>query len=319
MEHFSVEPGQYGLELHLRSRWSDRIEGEMTKFQINGLSINYNDKSEGGDVEFLRRLPWLRSLKIIDRTLKDLSPVSCLAELRQLQIDTPCKRPLDFKRLVKIESLHLTWCTGSESLFELPHLRTLSILHLPTDKVGLLERAELLETLGISACAARSLDSLRALRRLRRLSLAMFRQLESNSFLADLTELRELDVTSCSGFRSLEPLRCCKSLRRLSFLNGDPIESLEPLLDLHELQRFGLYDDAQVADGKVSHLLSIESLRSATFKNRRRYDAKLAQMPQEPWTLAADLAAEEREESEDLPAGALLGPGPQVLAPYPKP
>ncbi len=135
---YVIVPGRYGPELVLTAAWDDSLEEVIRKNSIVGLELNYAKGWTDRKVDFLRGLPHLKSLKVIDWKIASVDEVNLLHELRELQISTYCKTKIDFSGLTHLVHLNLEWRTGCDGLFALPDLRYLFINRLPANKAPLL-------------------------------------------------------------------------------------------------------------------------------------------------------------------------------------
>ena len=117
----------------------DRLEFDYTPTQIvtkvwtewhrakydakRAIAVNIG---EAGDVEFVRELPGLRSVWVID-PLRDDTPVFDVPTLEQAVLYTRCKKPLVAERLPRLCDLIIDGRPGLESLDGHPSLRRLQV------------------------------------------------------------------------------------------------------------------------------------------------------------------------------------------------
>ncbi|SEO99271.1 NACHT domain-containing protein [Amycolatopsis saalfeldensis] len=228
-----------------------------------------------GDWEFIRSLPRLRGLTVLDPALTDLTPLAS-ANLEFLAIlhGGPRAEPLDLTQLEPARTLTrldlLTPATGYAALGALPRLTGLQLARfgdaamLP--ELGRLTRLELVglrdvdglrdlapldfldhpQWFGLHRC--RDLSDITRLPRwagtLQRVWLRDSPELDP----APLSALADLELLDLSGsaVESLEPLRGMKALQTLRLTDHHPLPDLAPLRDLPALRHLWLYDSTDV-------------------------------------------------------------------------
>lgn len=79
-----MEDHEYGRNLVLNGSWNYTIVDAVEKSKASGLWIIYARGFVGDNIDFLAKLPKLRSLLTIAYNIEDLSPINHLHELRYL-------------------------------------------------------------------------------------------------------------------------------------------------------------------------------------------------------------------------------------------
>jgi internalin A len=169
----------------------------------------------------LEALPCIQLLSFHEcRALSDLSGISSLFRLRELAIFDAVSIT-DLQPLTSLKNLQ------SFYLHAAAHIHTLAGLE------------DLLQIHTLCACDCPELTDFRALSGLTKLeTLWLYKTpIEDLSLLAELKELRELNLDYCERLHDISALEQLPKLERLQLQGADQIEDVRPLLRIPSLQR----------------------------------------------------------------------------------
>ncbi|CAN1751416.1 Disease resistance protein L6 [Linum perenne] len=240
------------------------------------------------EVMSVERLETLRSLSMEDCTSITKLP----ANLKTLEISgcTGLTEVMGFGRLELLTELNMSGCSSVKELPDLSCLRNIVSLDISKcnqlKEVRGIESLELLEQLVMSNCSwIKKLPDLSGCKKLCRLNIGGCVQLaEVSGNLSALANLRELDISGCTGFPEIQGLGDLIMLETLvisdaqNLINIDGLESLSHLNDLKlqgclvleklpislanltKLQELSIHKCTQLAE--VTSLERLEDLRS---------------------------------------------------------
>lgn len=272
-------PGTYGRRALLRGDWDDRMADFLKAFDVVEIELNMAKGWYGTNLSFFSKLPWLLSVEILDMRLQDVAPVHELHKLKELEITTYCKTPMDYSCFPELERCGLEWRPRSESVFDCTTLKKLFINRYKGKDTDCFSRLVNLEDLTLLNAPIRNLLGLKSLVKLQRIRIGLLRQLGSLTGIEQLVNLRELDINTCRRFRSLAPIESLMRLEKLFFSNCGEIESLRPLSKLTNLNWIGFCESTNILDGDLLPLMNLPNLERLSLKNRRHYSHKRQEFP----------------------------------------
>jgi hypothetical protein len=270
----TFEEGAYGLRAIVRAPWSDRILHLIREREVRELELNHAKGWAGDDLSFLKELPELEALQVIDFKIESIGPIHALKALRALQVSTYCKTEIAFSQFPRLEECSLEWRPKARSLFECTTLRRLFLNRYDGKDLSDLRQLRNLEWLAVLNAPIENLRGIERLGRLRYLRLANLRRLTSLRGIEELQLLEELDINTCRKVTSIGEVRRLLSLKRLFLNNGGNIDSLKPLRGLEELEAVVFYESTNIVDGDLSPLIGRRKTVAASFQNRRHYTHK---------------------------------------------
>ncbi len=276
---FTLESGPYGTRAVVQRYWEDAFIPDIVSSGAVELELNHAKGWGGSDLEFLRKLPHLRSLEVLDFRIPSVEPVHALHELRSLKILTYCKTPIRFEAFEQLEDCSMHWRSRCESLFEMRTLRSLFVYGYPKKSFEPFARLRSLESLSLAGGPFRDLDGIGNLSKLTHLRLAALTKLETLEGLQKLAHLEDLRIDGCRKFRSISPLAELRALRVLTIGDGGEIDSIRPLECLSNLEQCVFDGTTNVLDGDLGVLLRLPKLRHTAFMNRRHYSLKREECP----------------------------------------
>jgi Leucine-rich repeat (LRR) protein len=250
------------------------VESGLTYLRLSGY-LGWTSK----DIGFLKDLKFLERLDLMAPTVKDISPLYELPNLNDLSISGTVP-PIDFGKLPSLRRLALTWSIKKyESLLECTQLQHLSMTHFNQPDLMALVQLRNLEKLDLGYSNFSSLNGIQELQKLRGLGLAVINFLESLAGLEGCSLLRVFVVEKAKMLRDIVALGSLGELRTVGFADCPSLTSIRCLEGLPNLQAVNLLNTTNVADGDLSPLLSLPSLKNASIRDRRHYSHQNAELP----------------------------------------
>lgn len=273
---FEVEEGKYGPRLIVRSAWQSEIAEYIHRHQIKELELNYAKGWKRGNLSFLSSIPHLEAFKIIDWKINDISPIHYLNQLRTLEVSTYCKTEINFLSFPNLEKCSLQWRPKAKSLFKSKNLKRLFLNRYTGKDTASFSELVGLQSLSLANCPVRDLDGLKTLKHLSFLSLHRLTKLESISAVAELTNLKALEINVCRKVRSINGIVKLSQLRKLELNDNGDLDSLAGIEALQSLESFLFYGTTNIDDGDLSPLTKLKKLSKLSFKDRKHYSHKLS-------------------------------------------
>ncbi|HTO00071.1 MAG TPA: hypothetical protein VL068_05290 [Microthrixaceae bacterium] len=122
---FRIERDDDGDTLVVTDWWTDTISRLLAEGRADGLDLNYARGFKDTDLAFLQDWP-LKRLKILARTIKDLSPISRLSgTLIALSVETAPNAQIDLGGFPDLTALSAIWSQVHSSVPQAPQLRDL--------------------------------------------------------------------------------------------------------------------------------------------------------------------------------------------------
>ncbi|HKV38806.1 MAG TPA: hypothetical protein VJX67_06310 [Blastocatellia bacterium] len=268
----TLEDGTYGPRAVLNSGWSDSVIDYLTNNGVVELELNQAKGWRGGDLSFLSEFPALKSFKIFDFNIKDITPIHFLHDLRELGVTTYCLTEIDFSAFPRLDTCGLEWGRRkASSISDCTTLKKLMVSCYKGKDVDPFARLINLESLAILVAPVGNLHGLNALRNLRRLRLGRLTRLTSLAGIEGLADMEELNVDTCRAISNIEQVASLLRLRKLFVDNCGEIDSLKPMEKLSNLEMVGFVESTNILDGDLSPLIGLRNLSRLAFQNRRHY------------------------------------------------
>jgi hypothetical protein len=106
-EEIQIEEGTYGPRAVVAGGPSDQIVTCLLQNRVAELELNDGKGWRDNDLSFLRRLPDLKSLTIIDLSIRSIHEIHSLHNLRALNITTYCDTEIQFSAFTALEECAL--------------------------------------------------------------------------------------------------------------------------------------------------------------------------------------------------------------------
>lgn len=269
----SIQHGDRPERWVLHGAWQAEYAARIRRSGILALEINPARGFVGEDLEFLKDIPELEILEVIDHHLVDDTGVGHCETLQRLVLNTYAKTSPDFSRLSQLTDLYIEWRQAASAVYDQVQYKRLRIQSFPETDLSALRALTGLTRLAVAD--ARGLASLTGLERLARLEfLGVYRapKLRSLKGVEALHRLLALEIQQCRDVDSLDSIAGLTTLRRLLFAENGTIPTLAPLAEMRQLEEFHFYGSSKVKDGAIRQLLDLPNLRKVSLQNRRHYD-----------------------------------------------
>lgn len=271
--------GRYGLVATATGPWTEVETRAALDASVGEIDLNRYQGWEPTTVQFLRSFPLLRALRLLAFELGDVEPIHALSALEMLQLTTGPRTPLRLAELPALLRCSINWQSGTESIFACERLRSLLISDYPGISSGPFGRLGGLHYLEFRDGGLVEIRALGRLARVEAMRISGLRKLRSLDGIQDMTALRRLELHSSRFGGSLEPLSALHDLRRIALNSVGRIDSLAPLAHLAALEEFWMDGTTDVADGDLSVLLSMPSLKFVGFNGRPHYSHMMRDFP----------------------------------------
>lgn len=126
-ENIKIEPGQYGLKATLLSGWSSEVCEYLLDTEIAELELNQGKGWRGDDIEFIGKFKSLKAFRILDLSIRDISPVHFLKDIIDLTLVTYSKTKLDFSQFSDLKKCDFIWNNNCDSIFGCDKIEILCI------------------------------------------------------------------------------------------------------------------------------------------------------------------------------------------------
>lgn len=236
--------------------------------EVNGLRV-----SGVSDLSFLKDLPNLLYLEVVDQKKVNTRHLDGLENLRGLRLHSP-GAGVDFSCFPHLEVFVGDWHVDNRNVDRCRELRRLCVWHFQPRSRDLFDLANSvrLEQLRIIQTTIASIAGLKTLEDLRYLTIEYAPKLESLDALRDgHPEIRELKLSKAKGIRSYLPIASIGHLRRLQLGSCGPMPDLKWVKGLNELDFF-TFVDTNVDSNDLSPLLDLPKLEYVGTMNKRAYN-----------------------------------------------
>lgn len=259
---------------------SDQIDEERLLVNAKSLKAISVDMYDGSmDFTLFGMMPWLESLSIESKNLRDLGFVSKMENLKALRVkygafltlaplsDRPELVELSVESCDELKDMSaIGGLTGLEKLqVDLPYncpspdlsgLTNMRELYLESfDETGFLKNMTGLETLTLDGCIMNNPSDFEGLTSLRRLKCTSFTSTERDySFITRLSALEELDMRGMSTYDDISGIFNLPTLKRLNISNMSCEINFGKIADNSTLEELGvdhmkLYNNVQISGG----------------------------------------------------------------------
>ena len=170
------------------------------------------------------------------------------------------KELIDWTVFTRLEELFTPYSKRFVNLFTHPALKTIFIEKFTEENYRFPEN-EILHTLSIEGSLSCDWSTLTHFNKLEALYLCEIKSLTDISWLEDLNNLKELDLSLCKNIEAItEAISKIKSLKYLHIFQSGVIESLQSLASLTSLEEFTIENKGKLMDKNISFLDKIPNL-----------------------------------------------------------
>ena len=96
INNIEFENSLYGTKAILKGLWQESNLKLLLDKNVQEIELNDGKGWRGDNVDFLRSLPNLKSLILIDLSIKSIDAIHSLSGLIKLHLTTYCKKPVNF-------------------------------------------------------------------------------------------------------------------------------------------------------------------------------------------------------------------------------
>jgi hypothetical protein len=269
-----LEQSIFGTKAVIKGIWKDSYLNFLLENEVQELELNDGKGWIGQNLEFLKDLPDLKSIIIIDLKIISIEPIHYLKELVSLKVITYSKNPINFKSFPKLVECGFEWIKGSESLFEMSNLKKLFINRYNKNNSDVFSKLVNLESLSILNSQIENLLGISSLRKLQNLRLGNLKKISTLQGLENLKDLETLEIQKCKGILDVSVIFNLTKLKQLFLIDMGNISSINGIENLTSLNEFLFYESTNISDGDLIPLKNLPSLRKISFHNRKHYTLK---------------------------------------------
>lgn len=277
MKEFIIENGKYGKRLVLCSVLTEEIARYCIDNKIKELELNWAKGFKAENLSLIKGLDFLEAFDICDYTIKNISDICFLENLKDLHISTYSKTPIDLSNFKQLESLSLFWHKGVSGLDKLQNLKKLFLYKYNPASKDLSEISYLknLEYISLKSPAIESIGMIENLKNFNFLGIYGATKLMNIEGLAYFKYLKRLEIDTCRKINNINILEQMPSLETLSISNCGDIESLEPIRKLQNLTELRFIESTNIIDGNIKIISELPKLKKIIFQNRKHYNLKM--------------------------------------------
>ena len=252
--------------------WNEEMADAVTSGVAPRVVLNHALGYDEPDLSFLVGLP-IRELKIVDRRIADLTPVSSLAEtLEGLDVEVAPDVRIDLTAFPNLHRLGATWAQVSATIDAVPRLRRAALDAYDAPDLAPLAPLGALEAISLKERPRlRSLDGLGALPAITHLGVFGATALTDVQALRGRERLVRLDLQACRRLTSVSELAGCTGLHVLDVAEGGDLDSAAPLGGLLALEELYAYGSTRFVDPDLSALARLPRLVEVRMQSRRHY------------------------------------------------
>lgn len=170
------------------------------------------------------------------------------------------KELIDWSIFTRLEEVFTPYSKRFVNLFTHPTLKTIFIEKF-TEENYQFPKNEILNTLSIEGSVSCDWSTLTHFNKLEALYLSEIKSLTDISWLGDLNNLKDLDISLCKNIEAIiEVISKIKSLKYLHIFQSGVIESLQSLASLTSLEELTIENKGKLMDKNISFLDKIPNL-----------------------------------------------------------
>ena len=265
---YSTEMSVERNGLLLSGAWSDSFPELMRRERVTALYLNSAYGWPGGDVGFLRSVPWIEELNLIASEASGLGVISQLSELEDLSLNTVIKDRIDFAVMDNLERCFVNSWRYVQDLSKAKNIRKLHLYGHRGKTLDFLRFLGNLECLIIAKSSVEDFSFLQEFHKLVRLEILDSRRVESFDPISQLHGLKWLRI---EGVKELGFVSGLRSLEVLTLMDVGAITTIRPCCGLPNLKALSFNGRTVVADGDLSCLELLPKLALANFPDKSHY------------------------------------------------
>lgn len=247
-------------------------ENNLKHLEINSAFFNHENLS------FISKFQFIEELSLVSPSVRNISPIQVLTELKGLNISFCLPGEIDFQIFENLERCSFTWgLVGSETIFNVPSLRKLRLDDY--NKYEIIPISNLKELISLELINSKLLNLIGIinLEKLKELDLTGSKYLGEIKQIDHLQSLEELRIDECKKLSTLESIGALEALRSLSFSDFGELFSIKYLDALVNLEEIFFVGKTNILDGNLNSLKFLhqeKKLKTAYFRYRKHYSHK---------------------------------------------
>lgn len=268
-----------GQVVVLTGPWSKEAARALER--SDGLVINYARGFTGDEIEFLDESMEVRYLKLLDRSIRDLTPITRLsASLEGLSIQAAEEAELDLGSFPGLTQASGDWALLGRTISSADSLREVTTWRFDDSDLHVLRDLFELRRLTIKdAPALESLEGVESLNHLTALEIGAAQKLSDIDAIHAVAEtLCEFKLEACRAVDAIDSAGAATKLQRLGISDCGDIDSLAPVARLEGLEELSAWGTTRILDGDLSPLLGLTSLREVRMRDRRTYRPRVSEV-----------------------------------------
>jgi Leucine-rich repeat (LRR) protein len=264
--------------LLLEGPWDPDIAPYFEAYGVTHLRLSAYAGWREKQIDFLRSLPFLTKLDLAAVGLKDVSPLYELPNLKALSVNG-LERRIDFPRIPSLRNLNIHWSQKNfSSLLDCTELEELGLDGYSGPDLKPFRNLKKMHNFALSFSRVETLVGIENCVSLGRFPLALVNRLTSLDHLEGCGELWHVSVEGAKALQRIDAVAQLPYLREFSLVGCPRVESIKPLARLPVLESV-FFRTTVIQDGDMSPLLTLPSLKHATFNDRKHYSHNNAEFP----------------------------------------
>lgn len=268
------EKSLYGTKAIISGIWDDIYIDSMYKNNVSEIEINDGKGWKGNTLEFLKHFPSLKSLIIIDLKIQSVDSIYYLKKLKNLQLITYSKDPINFLVFTELESCDFEWIRNSDSLFKLSKLKKLFINNYLERNDENFSNFTNLEEISIFNSNIEKIEHIFKLKNLKKLRITNLKKIDSIKGINQLENLEVLEIQKCKKISTISNIFEMINIKILFLIDLGDICSLKGIENLLNLESLMFYESTNIVDGDLLPLTKLKKLNKISFQNRKHYSHK---------------------------------------------
>jgi hypothetical protein len=281
--------------IHLR----ESVVDFMKKSNIKEIELNDSFWSGVMDLDFLKKIPWIESIRIIKYGGINYQSLKLLKNLKKV-VNNYSGEPIEFSSFEKLKSADILWAKGRESLLECKSLESLVLHRYKGKNLQDLRNLQNLKHIDITSSSIETIDGIDHLKNLetieiyynsklldlsllskcktlKKIKLSNLSKVTNLNFLSSCKNLEFITVTECKNIIENESLFKCESLKVIGYYNSGSIATINGIEHLKYLERFNI-GNTNIEDDNLEPLLRLENLTTISFKDKKHYNLRLEEV-----------------------------------------
>lgn len=261
------------LGIVVKSTWLDTLSSIISRKNVKAWFLNIELGWRCKRYSFLRDIPKILELDIVDSHSQGIEGVEYQDELVDLGLNLPNAYSIDFRKLRKLRILFLYGRKQNRTLYECSSLEELYIDEMKLGDDHELSRLVNLRKLTIGNSNLTDFSFLQSLSKLEKLTLLNCENLKSLSMVGALPGLKHLHVAGMKDVGDLDFVHHLKNLEIL-VVEDAIVVSIVPVSGLDSLKAalaiFGR--NSRISDGNLEPISHLQNLSMLNIPNRRHYN-----------------------------------------------